>query len=91
MLGQNEFKDSKLKKRKKSMRKNKEEVDLNFKEANDLQNEFETLERSIMYGDIEQFSNIIRSSDMKYFLVHNDLDYTLFRECLRLQKINFIK
>lgn len=79
------------KKRSRSMRKSKEDISgVNFKDAKDLQEDYEILQRTILNEELEVFSEIIRSSDMKYFLVHNDLDYSLFRDCVRFQRVEFI-
>jgi hypothetical protein len=78
-------------KRARSIRKNRDEGNgLDFKEAKDLQEDYETLLRAIASEEIDLFSDIIRSSDMKYFLVHNDLDYNLFRDSVRFQRLEFI-
>ena len=81
----------KNRKRVKNLGKKQEESNgLDFKEAKDLQEDYETLLRAIASEELELFSEIIRSSDMKYFLVHNDLDYNLFRDSVRFQRIEFI-
>lgn len=81
----------KNRKRLKNLGKKQEESNgLDFKEAKDLQEDYETLLRAIASEELELFSEIIRSSDMKYFLVHNDLDYNLFRDSVRFQRIEFI-
>jgi hypothetical protein len=77
--------------RTRSMRKTREEPGLDFKDAKDLQEDYDLLIKAISHQDIESFSDIIKSSDMKYFLVHNDLDYSLFRECVRCQSKEFIQ
>ncbi len=63
---------------------------LDFKDAKDLQEEYEALQRTLLHDDLDLFSNIIRSPDMKYFLVQNDLDYDLFRDSVRYTRFDFL-
>ena len=78
------------KKRTKTILKSNEGM-LDFKDAKDLQEDYETLQKAIFNEEIDLFSEIIRSSDMKYFLVQNDLDYNLFRDSVRFQRVEFIR
>jgi hypothetical protein len=82
--------DTKRKTRSKSMRKSRD-AGLNFKETNDLQEEYEQLLTSIQQDDLENFEEIIKSSDMKYFLIHNDLDYDLYKFSVKYGRYNFMK
>jgi hypothetical protein len=78
------------KKRTKTLLKTNEGL-LDFKDAKDLQEDYEILQKAIFNEEIELFSEIIHSSDMKYYLVQNDLDYNLFRDSVRFQRTEFIK
>ena len=79
------------KKRTKTILRTKEDGLLDFKDAEDLQEDYETLQKAIFNEELDVFSDIIKSSDMKYFLVQNDLDYNLFRDSVRFQRVEFIR
>jgi len=53
-----------------------------YPNAVQLQNEYEFVLKSIIHNEISEIVNIIGSSDMKYYLLNNDLDYQLFRTCI---------
>jgi hypothetical protein len=56
----------------------------------DLQEDYEKLLQLVEDGGYEKFTDLIVSSDIKYFLVHNDLDYNLFKKSLKFQRIEYI-
>jgi hypothetical protein len=74
-----------------SKEKERETENLNFKETEDLMEEYKNLIKSIMDNDLQNVLHLIRSSDMKYFLVHNDLDYNLFKYCVKFKRQTFIR
>jgi hypothetical protein len=80
------------KKRKATSRKQNKPVDNDFfKDTKDLQNEYELILRRIENPDSESLKDLTSNSDMKYFLLHNDLDYNVFRTCIRWKRIDFIE
>lgn len=72
-------------------KKTEKESGIDFKDIKDLMEEYENILKSIEEDDFDTVIYLIRSSDMKYFLVQNDLDYNIFRRCITKKKVNFIK
>lgn len=89
------MKENYQKSRSKSMRKSKNrpttENKINFKDAEDLQKEYDTMLRSIEEDSCESIRYIISGSDMKFYLEQNDLDYQLFKVCIHYQKPQLVK
>jgi len=56
--------------------------DEDFPNSSQLQIDYEYILKFIKEKEISEIVNIIGSSDMKYFLINNDLDYNLFRSCI---------
>jgi hypothetical protein len=40
--------------------------------------------------DLQTFIELIRSADVKYYLVQNDLDFSLYRDIVRFKKLDFL-
>jgi hypothetical protein len=80
------------KKKKATNRKpNKPDANEFFKETKDLQKEYELILHRIQSPDSETLKDLTSNSDMKYFLLHNDLDYDVFRTCIKFKRIDFIE
>jgi hypothetical protein len=62
-----------------------------FKDVSDLQKEYEKVLDIIANDTGEKISSIINNSDLKYYLINNDLDYILFTLCLKIQKNEYIE
>ena len=39
----------------------------------------------------DSISDLISNAETKYFLIQNDLYYNIFRECIKLRRLNFIE
>jgi hypothetical protein len=79
-------------KKKKASRKTNKDVNTDFfKDAKDLQNEYELILARIENPGSESLKDLTSNSDMKYFLLHNDLDYNVFRTCIKWKRIDIIE
>ncbi len=84
--------DNKRRKSRKTIKKNSEDDNgLDFKESGDLMKEFDELKECIEENRIEDFQIILMGVGMKYFLTQNDLDYDLFKHCIKFQRERYIE
>ena len=74
----------------KEKEKDDKNTNIDFRDAKDLQDDYEYIIKCIQEDEIDQMLNLIISSDMKYFLIHNDLDYNIFRACIVFKKVDGI-
>jgi hypothetical protein len=61
-----------------------------FKDAKTLQTEFEDKKKQIEEGTCVSLVDFINSSDMRYFLIQNELDYVLFKTCIQTNNTELI-
>jgi hypothetical protein len=84
--------DNKKRKSRKTFKKNIDEDNgLDFKESGDLIKDFEELKQCIEEDRIEEFHGILMGVGIKYFLTQNDLDYDLFKHCIKFKRERFIE
>jgi hypothetical protein len=80
------------KKKKKTSQKSSKDVNSDvFKDTKDLQSEYELMLKRIEDPESESLKDLASNSDMKYFLMHNDLDYNVFRTCIKNRRLDFIE
>ena len=60
-------------------------------DASDLNTYYELILKAIESDDVTQYVHYLNSSDMKYFLIHNDMDYYLFRTAVKYQRTEFLQ
>lgn len=65
-------------------------LDLDFKDAKDLQEDYEKIINCIQNDEIQDMLNLMNNSDMKYFLLYNDLDYSIFRSLIIFKRYDGI-
>lgn len=65
-------------------------TNIDWRDANDLQDDYEFIIHCIQDDEIAEMLNLIGSSDMKYFLIVNDLVYNIFRACIIFKRFDGI-
>ncbi len=80
------------KKKKNSIKKTPEEDDgLDYKESGVLLKEYEELKECIENNLLVNFKMILNGLGIKYFLTQNDLDYEIFKHCIKFKREKFIE
>ena len=86
---------SRINSKKSEQKSNESNLELDFRDTKDLQDDYEKIIQLIQNDEIPAMLSLMNNSDMKYFLLHNDLDYNIFRSLLKCKRyegiLNLIK
>lgn len=75
----------------KSMNSSGIEKGFTFKDAKDLELEYNKVVEIITINTGEGLSQYLNNTDIKYYLINNDLDYSLFILCLKQKNTEYLE
>ena len=62
-----------------------------YKDTNELENDYNSVIEIIKNPDIKSFIDIIQLTDVKYYLEYNELDYKIFKLCIKYRRESLLE